>query len=238
MKEHFSIISALDWHPTTNLLLSASTDRAVIVWEEGKNTDGDTFIPMMGITPEKKACTDSTWNTTGDKFCVGSSSGFVYVGTYSDKQNFWVANPLKKKPLHGASVTSVRFDPQSGRAVASASLDGSITITSAFVEGLEHPSDGPFGKVESRGEELIKLSGSGWVNGLAFSPSSNILAFVTHDCEVNFLTDLSKSINADKKERPEACKMLHVGNPHLSCMFVDDSTMLAAGYDKVPYVYK
>ena len=32
LKEHFSIISSLDWHPVTNSLLSASTDRGVIVW--------------------------------------------------------------------------------------------------------------------------------------------------------------------------------------------------------------
>ena len=69
--------------PTTNLLLSASTDRAVIVWEEGKSAAGETFIPQMGVCAEKKACTDAAWNTTGTKFCVGSSSGFVYVGTYS-----------------------------------------------------------------------------------------------------------------------------------------------------------
>ena len=76
------------------------------------------------------------------------------------------------------------------------------------------------------------------MNGLAFSPSSNVLGFVTHDCEVNFLTDLTKAVTAEKKDKPESSKMLHVGNPHLSCMFVDESTMLAAGYDKVPFVYK
>lgn len=84
----------------------------------------------------------------------------------------------------------------------------------------------------------MKFPNSGWVNGLAFSPSSNILGFVTHDCEVNFLTDLAKVVAAGKGEKPESCKMIHTGNPHLSCLFVNDSTMLACGYDKVPYVYK
>lgn len=33
LKEHFNLISSLDWHPSTNLLLSSSTDRGVIVWK-------------------------------------------------------------------------------------------------------------------------------------------------------------------------------------------------------------
>jgi len=34
IEEHFNVITALDWHPTTNLLLSSSADRGVIVWTQ------------------------------------------------------------------------------------------------------------------------------------------------------------------------------------------------------------
>ena len=112
LKEHFNVISALDWHPVTNLLLSCSTDRSVIVWEQGKGADAATYVPQMGVLQEKKANLDASWNTKGDKFCVGSSSGFVYVGTWSADANFWVAYPTKKdKPIHKASVINTRFDP-------------------------------------------------------------------------------------------------------------------------------
>jgi WD40 repeat protein len=81
LKEHFNVIMSLDWHPTTNLLLSASADRGVIVWnQEGQSAN---FTPQMGMIKEMKANLDASWNTRGDKFCVGSSSGFVYIGTYS-----------------------------------------------------------------------------------------------------------------------------------------------------------
>ena len=33
LKEHYNVIMALDWHPKTNLLLSASADRGVVVWD-------------------------------------------------------------------------------------------------------------------------------------------------------------------------------------------------------------
>lgn len=124
LKEHFNVISSLNWHPTTNQLLSASTDRGVIVWIPG--TD-NSFTPQMGMIKEQKANLDAVWNPAGDSFAVGSSSGNVYIGTYSEASNFWVAHTLnKKKTIHKASVVCVRFDPLSGRVVASASLDGTV----------------------------------------------------------------------------------------------------------------
>ena len=119
LKEHFNVIMSLDWHPTTNLILSASADRGVIVWDPKNN-----FTPQMGMIKEMKANLDASWNTRGDKFCVGSSSGHIYIGTFSEANNFWVAHPLSKKGVHKASVVSVKFDSLSSRVVASASLDG------------------------------------------------------------------------------------------------------------------
>lgn len=34
LKEHFNVITSLQWHPTTHLLISASADRGVIVWKK------------------------------------------------------------------------------------------------------------------------------------------------------------------------------------------------------------
>ena len=59
---------------------------------------------------EKIANLDAAWNHQGDKFCVGSTSGFSYVGFYNPNNNFWIAHPTQKKASHKASVTSVRFD--------------------------------------------------------------------------------------------------------------------------------
>jgi len=177
LKEHFNIISALDWHPQTNLLLSCSVDRGTIVWEQ--NAEGK-FLPQMGVNQEKMANLDGVWNTKGDKYVVAASSGNVYVGRYYADNNFWVAHGVTKKPLHKASVVSVRFDPQSGRVVASASLDGSVCITSAYHEDLDKDSTaGPFGNVSSFGESLLSISSPTWINGLCFSHNSNVLAYVS-----------------------------------------------------------
>jgi WD40 repeat protein len=125
-------VSSLDWHSTTNLLLSASTDRGVIVWGESADING--LKPQLAVIKETKSNIDGSWNHAGNKFVVGASSGNVFIGRYDNLSNFWVAQSISgKKPLHGQSVVSVRFDPLSGRVCASASADGKCLITSCFI---------------------------------------------------------------------------------------------------------
>jgi hypothetical protein len=72
---------------------------------------------------------------------VGASSGNVFVGIFDPSQNFWVAQPISgKKALHSASVVSVKFDPLSGRVVASASMDGKCYVTSCYFEQTDNGS--------------------------------------------------------------------------------------------------
>jgi hypothetical protein len=90
--------------------------------------------------------------------------------------------------------------------------------------------------VTTFGDSLLSISSSTWINGLSFSPNSKILSYVTQDCEINFL-DLSEC-GSGGKSKPKSVKVLHKGNPHMNCLFINDSTLLASGFDKVPYIYK
>lgn len=87
----------MDWHPTTNLLLSASTDRGVIVWEDAADIKG--MKPTLAVIKETKSNIDASWNHAGNKFCVGASSGNVFIGKYNDMNGFWVADAISKYPL-------------------------------------------------------------------------------------------------------------------------------------------
>ena len=87
----------------------------------------------MGIIPEKRANICANWNVTGKKFVVGTSSGLLYVSTFVEQQNLWVAFPLcDRKIPHKATVNSVKFDPLAGRVVASGSMDGTVIITTNY----------------------------------------------------------------------------------------------------------
>ena len=237
MKEHFNVITALKWHPVTDLLISASADRGVIVWKQEEG--GKDFHPQMGMVKEGRANLDADWNTRGDKFIVAASSGFIYVGTYFEQNNFWVAHSVSKsstKPIHKASVVCARFDPGSSRVVVSSSLDGTVQISSCYNKEVDFEGTGPFKDVSTYGENLISISCNGWVNSVTFSPSSEQILYVTHDCEVNF-ANVSKVVT-DPKAKPESQKIMHNGNPHLQTIFVDDNKAICTGFDKVPYFYK
>lgn len=135
---------------------------------------------------ESKSNLDASWNPRGDKFCVGSGSGTVYVGSFFPENNFWVAHPLKKKQQHKASVVCVRFDPLSGRVVCSGSLDGTVMITSAYLKEQDVDGSGPFANVTSYGETLLSVTSNGFINHVAFTPDASNICYLTHDCELNF----------------------------------------------------
>jgi WD40 repeat protein len=205
----------------------------VIVWEYAVDING--LKPQLAVIKETKSNIDGAWNSAGNKFVVGASSGNVFVGRYDAAMGFWVATSISgKKALHSQSVVSVRFDPQSGRVVASGSADGKCYITSCFNPDTDSAqTKGPFGGVTSFGETLMSFTAIGWINNVTFSPDATVLAYATHDCELNFV-DLTNA--GASKEKPD--KVLYKGNPFLCGQFLNASTFIACGFDKVPFLFK
>ena len=212
-----------------------------MVWnysEEAKK-----YIPTLCAVKELKANLDATWNTKGDKFAVGASSGHVFIGKFNPELRFWVAlsqteEPPLGKPLHKASVLSVRFDPGSGRVVASASADGTVFLTSAYDPDVDKDGAGPFANVtDEMGDILFKFKSSCWNNTLAFNPSGQTLAFASHDCEMHFI-DFTPEMVADKKSKPKSVKVVYKGNPILNGCFISETTYIGCGYDNAPLIFK
>jgi WD40 repeat protein len=168
------------------------------VWK--KSVDGKKLLPSLCNIKEQKSNLDAAWNHRGDKFCVGATSGHVYTGTWDNDVQFWVvvsvtAEPPLGKPLHKASVTSVRFDPGSGRVVASASADGKVIITSCYDSEIDNDGTGPFaGVTNEENETLFTFKSNVWNNTLAWSPSSTTLAFASHDCEMHFIEFTAENV--------------------------------------------
>jgi len=93
----------------------------------------------------------------------------------------------------------VRFDPGSGRAVASCSADGTVIIASAYNE-IDTDGEGPFaGITEEAGTTIFKFNTRVWNNTLAFSPSGNSLAFASHNCEMHFMDFTADIVNSKTK---------------------------------------
>jgi actin related protein 2/3 complex subunit 1A/1B len=115
-------VSSLDWHPKTNRLLSASYDRSCIVWEQNEKAK---FVPQQCVTREAVANTSACWNVMGNKFAVGSSTGMVRQCYWNEGVKMWIAS--QEKARHDEqTVNCVRYDPGSGRALASCGMDGTV----------------------------------------------------------------------------------------------------------------
>ena len=239
--QHYTVVTSFEWHPKTNALLSCSADRGIIVWNFSPN-DPTKLIPTLCAVKELKANLDASWNHRGDKFCIGTASGHVFMGTYNQDLQFWVAisqteEPPLGKALHKDSVNSVRFDPGAGRVIASASCDGKVLITSAYDEILDTDGTGPFaGVTEESGEILFTFKSNCWNNTLAFSQSGTTLAFSSHDCEMHFIEFTPEIVKA--KSKPSSKKVSYKGAPILNGCFIKEDTYIGCGFDNAPLMFK
>lgn len=207
-------------------------------------------MPNLCNLKELRSCLFATWNCRGDKWAVGGSSGHVFIGTYNVACSMWIAfsqteEPPQGRPLHKASVMQVRFDPLSGRALASASADGQVIITSAYKPEVDDADtgSGPFaGLTAEFGEILFRLKTNVWNNTIAWSPSGETLAFASHDCELHFAEfnpDLvAQAIASRGKAKPETKRVVYNGNPILNGTFINETTYVGCGYDNAPIVFK
>jgi len=206
-------------------------------------------MPKLCHVKELRSCLAATWNHRGDKWACAGSSGHVFVGTFNHENNMWLAysqteEPPRGKPLHKATVTEIRFDPASGRAIASASCDGTVLITSAYKEDVDTDTgSGPFAAVtEDYGDVLFRLKTSVWNNTLSWSPSGATLAFASHDCEMHFAEFtpelVAETIASSGKAKPATKRVVYSGNPILNGSFINESTYIGCGYDNAPLIFK
>ena len=85
----------------------------------------------------------------------------------------------------------------------------------------------------SWGETLFSFSVIGWANFVAWSPDATVLAYGTHDCELNFADVSSPSGGKADKQM-----LLYKGNPFLCGTLLNATTFIGCGYDKVPFLFK
>lgn len=52
--------------------------------------------PQLAVIKETKSNIDAAWNYLGNKFCVGASSGNVFIGSFDADQGFWTTNTISK----------------------------------------------------------------------------------------------------------------------------------------------
>lgn len=221
LTEHDSRVLGIDWAPNTNRLVTCSEDRNAYVWEL---TDGS-WKPTLVILRINRAATCVKWSPDETKFAVSSGAKCVSVCYFEEENDWWVSKHIKK---HKSTVTGVAWHPNS-IFLATSSSDFKARIFSALVKGVDQRLEqSPFGNQLPFGQCLAEYTAMGWVHASAWSPSGNILAFVAHDSSIHFV-----DINSKNQQRIPLNNL-----PFRAVAFTDEGTVVAAGHDNNPMVFK
>ena len=116
-------------------------------------------------------------------------------------------------------MVCVRYDPGSGHAAASASLDGTVFVKSCFMKELDgDEGTGPFAHLRTNGETIFKFNPGCWVNMFAFSSDgsqfvygskyirlkNNTMFCLAHDSSLYFYKIEGSEVDDHKIKKPKA----------------------------------
>lgn len=221
LSEHDMLISAIDWHPTSNYIVTCAHDRNAFVWSY--DAEEKKWKPSLVILRIERAALDCRWSLDGQKFAVASSAKCVPVCYYESDNNWWVSKMIKK---HKSSVLSIAWHPCS-TVLATGSSDFRCRIFSAHVDGVDGDQPAEAGGYPSKpfGEVLAEFTCGGWVHGVAYSPSGASLAFAGHDASISVVTN-----NVAQTLKLQCL-------PLLQLLFLDETQLVGAGHDANPALF-
>ncbi|KNC77532.1 hypothetical protein SARC_10006 [Sphaeroforma arctica JP610] len=187
LAEHGQTVTSIDWAPETNRIVTCGQDRNAYVWV---NTDGE-WKPTLVLLRVNRACTYVKWSPKEDKFAVCTGARMVSICNFEEDNDWWVSRHIKEDIR--STTTCVAWHPNN-LIVAIGSSDFKVRLFGAAVKGVDkRPADcawAPGSKLKSFGGLLHEFAspGSGWVHSVAFAPSGDKLAWVSHAssiCAVN-----------------------------------------------------
>lgn len=228
--EHTGLVSDVDWCPESNRILSCSHDRNAYVWNY--QADTNEWKPTLCVLRINRAAIACKWSPSGKKFAITSGSKQIPVCYYEKGSDWWVSRIIRKG--YKSSIVHCAWSPNS-RFLITASTDLKCRIVSAFDPKLDEKDDNynnMFGDEQyQHGEVLAEFDAAkAWVNCCAWAPGGKRLVFFGHGSTAHFI-DLDRSLFN--------VQTVYMNNlPMLDCHFIDDNTLIAAGFDNNPCVFK
>jgi actin related protein 2/3 complex subunit 1A/1B len=199
-------------------------DRNAYVWTFA----GGEWKPSLVILRINRAATTVRWSPLENKFAVGSGARLISI-CYFEKENDWWVSKHVKKPLR-STVLSIDWHPNN-YLLAAGSCDFKARVFSGYVKEIEEkPEATCWGKKMTFGACMAEFSngGGGWVHSVSFSPSGNKLAWVGHDSSVSV---------ANQAADGQVSTVMHSYLPYLSCLFLTENSLVAAGFDCCPVLW-
>ena len=236
LDRHDLRVSAIDWAPETNKIVTCSADRNAYVWNQGP--DG-TWKPTLVLLRINRAATCVRWARNEKKFAAGSGAKLISLCHYDECEGWWISRHIKK-PMK-SSITCIDWHPDSCL-LAAGSTDYRVRIFSGFidtVDGSSQPSNNWQSKSTSTssGGLITDFTAGSWIHGVSFSPSGNRLAWVSHDSCVS-VADVSMGNASSSNSKIPVVTLKTRYLPCLSVVWSSEVNLIAAGHDCYPMLYK
>ncbi|XP_040574709.1 actin-related protein 2/3 complex subunit 1A-A [Lepeophtheirus salmonis] len=226
--QHDLRVTGISWAPISNRIVTCSADHNAYVWSYDKEAGIWNHTPVFLRC--NRAITCIKWSPNEQKIAAGSGARIVNICHFNEDQDWWVAKHIKKQIY--STVTCLDWHPNNVL-VAVGSTDFKVRVFSAYVKDIEpKPSTTPWGAKMPfstlMAEFSNSLNGGGWVHDVSFSADGNKLAWIGHDSSVSV---------ADANKGMAIFKLKTAALPLLSCIWISDSSFVAAGHDCVPLLF-
>jgi len=180
-----------------------------------------------------RGCTCVKWSPKEDKFAVGSAALAISICYWDADGNWWVSRLIK-----GLESTSLCLSWHPNNfLLAIGGTDRKVTVYSAFVKNVDNSKEasggtvfGKFSPKEAVGCVMATFPSSGWIAGIAFSPSGQQCAWVTRSSTIEFLSC------ATTDHRTQTLKLK--GLPLTTLFWPNEQTVLAGGHDCTPVLFQ
>ena len=229
-------VTALDWDPNYNRILSCSEDCNAYVW----NYENNKWIPTLVVLKIKRAALCCKWSPNGKAFAVGSSEKKLRICTFNADQNLWVhpsglhvkqereeepeaadGTPTVSNKTRG-SIFCVCWD-RTGQLLCRGSLDGSMNIVSTYYDPSEPIRDCPFDISTKELFGFVFGDKCGIVEDIAVNPKNDIIAYTDRNSDTHFLEFKGHIMTKQTVHCPTL--------PFTSLLFITDRIVAAGGFD-------
>lgn len=229
LKDHDKSVTAVDIS-AHGRIVTCSQDRNAIVWEP--LSDGS-YKPTLVLLRINRSATSVKWSPNGYKFAVGSGARVIAVCYFEQENDWWISKHIKK-PIR-STILSIEWHPNNVL-LASGSTDGHARVFSGYIKGIDAKPEPtlwgeklPFGTLCG---DFASSSG-GWVHDVSFSPAGEVLAFVAHDSTLTIVYP------GGAGQPPKAALSVSTSAlPFTSCIFANETTVIAAGHNCHPVVFQ
>jgi len=150
----------------------------------------------------------------------------ISVCYYEAENNWWISKHIKKEIK--STVLSIDWSPDSNL-IASGGSDFKARIFCAAVKGVDKkPNPNGWGGKLAFGELIAEFDfGTSWVHDIAFAPSGEKIAFVSHDSSLTIVESGGNKSTIRTRDLPYCC-----------VKFLGENTIAAAGHDANVAIYE